>query len=152
MTASCETVAIAVRAGGHSVAAGLAPRSRPHDDALMRPVGVHHVSLNVPDVDVAVAFYTQLLGGMLRGDRPALGFKGAWIDVGSQQVHLLEGVTPPGTGQHFALQVDDLDAAIDELRGSGIEVSNPSAIGSARQAFLHDPAGNLVELHQPAVI
>jgi hypothetical protein len=27
-------------------------------------------------------------------------------------------------------------------------VSDASPVGSGRQAFLHDPAGNLVELHQ----
>jgi hypothetical protein len=28
-------------------------------------------------------------------------------------------------------------------------VSDPSPVGTGRQAFLHDPSGNLVELHQP---
>ncbi len=113
----------------------------------MRPVGVHHVSLNVPDVDAGVAFYTRILGGVLREDRPDLGFDGAWIDVGDQQVHLLMGAVPPDSGQHFAVQVDDLDAAIGELRATGVVVSDSTSIGSGRQAFLHDPAGNLVELH-----
>jgi hypothetical protein len=35
-----------------------------------------------------------------------------------------------------------------ELRAGGVTVSDPSPIGSGRQAFLRDPCGNLVELHQ----
>jgi catechol 2,3-dioxygenase-like lactoylglutathione lyase family enzyme len=114
----------------------------------MRPLGLHHVSINAPDVAEASAFYTQVLGGTLRSDRPDLGFEGAWIDLGGQQVHLLQGSVPPDAGQHFAIQVGDLHQVIGELRSAGVSVSEATPIGSGRQAFLHDPAGNLVELHQ----
>lgn len=114
----------------------------------MRPLAVHHVSINVDDVDAAVRFYTEVLGLAPRPDRPDFGFGGAWLDAGSQQVHLIEAPSPPGLGQHFALLVDDLDATVAELRDGGAEVSDPSPVGSSRQAFITDPAGNLVELHQ----
>ncbi len=65
-------------------------------------------------------------------------------------MHLIEGALPGDRGQHFALQVADLEATVSELRSAGLEVSDPSPVGTGRQAFLHDPAGNLVELHQPA--
>jgi glyoxylase I family protein len=117
----------------------------------MRPSAVHHVSINVTDVARAVDFYTGLLGLEERGDRPDLGVAGAWLDAGAQQVHLIEGATPPGQGQHFALLVDDLGAVVDELRRAGAEVSDPKPIGSSLQAFLADPDGNLVELHQAGV-
>jgi len=116
----------------------------------MQVFGVHHVSLNTPDVEATAAFYIAHLGGIRRNDRPELGFDGAWIDLGGQQVHLLAGQAPPALGQHFALRVADLDAAVGELRSHGVEVSDPVSIGDARQSFLHDPAGNLVELHQTA--
>jgi len=115
----------------------------------VRPLGVHHVSLNVDDVDAAVAFYTGPLGLTLRDDRPDFGFGGAWLDAGDQQVHLLEAGPPPVLGQHFALQVDDLDAVVAELRAAGIDVGDASPVGTGRQAFLTDPAGNQVELNQP---
>ena len=116
----------------------------------MRALGVHHVSINVADVDAALAFYVDHLGLSPRTDRPAFGFGGAWLDVGGQQVHLIEAPQPDDRGQHFALQVADLDATISELRAAGLEVSDASPVGTARQAFVHDPSGNLVELHQPA--
>ena len=114
----------------------------------MQPLAVHHVSVNVPDVAAAVAFYTEVLGGTLRRDRPDFGFAGAWIDLGDNQVHLLEAGPPPVLGQHFAIRVADLDAAVDELRTRGITVGDPSPVGPGRQTFVADPAGNTVELYE----
>jgi catechol 2,3-dioxygenase-like lactoylglutathione lyase family enzyme len=117
----------------------------------MRAAGVHHVSVNVADVDEALAFYVDVLGLSQRSDRPDFGFGGAWLDIGGQQVHLIEGNVPPDKGQHFALLVHDIDATIDELRTQGVDVSDSIPVGAAgqKQAFLHDPAGNLIELNQP---
>jgi catechol 2,3-dioxygenase-like lactoylglutathione lyase family enzyme len=115
----------------------------------MQPLGVHHVSINVTDVEAAVRFYVDVLGLATRDDRPAFGFGGAWLDVGGQQLHLIEAAVPADLAQHFAVQVADLDAVVDELRANGVAVSDASPVGTGRQAFLHDPAGNLVELHQP---
>jgi glyoxylase I family protein len=116
----------------------------------MQVLGVHHVSLNVDDVDAALGFYVGILGLGVRPDRPDFGFGGAWLDVGGQQIHLIEAAPPGDLGQHVALQVADLDATVAELRAGGTEVSDPSPVGTGRQAFLHDPSGNLVELQQPA--
>ena len=117
----------------------------------MRALGVHHVSLNVADVPAAMAFYVDTLGCTVRDDRPDFGFGGAWLDIGGQQIHLLEAPAADDRGQHVALQVDDLAACVHELRGNGVEISDPSPVGTGLQAFLHDPAGNLIELHQARV-
>lgn len=116
----------------------------------MRPLAVHHVSLNVDDVEAALEFYVDVLGLVPRPDRPDFSFGGAWLDAGGQQVHLIAASPPAGLGQHFALLVADLDDTVTELRGRGLEVSDPSPVGTSRQAFVSDPAGNLVELHQAA--
>jgi catechol 2,3-dioxygenase-like lactoylglutathione lyase family enzyme len=116
----------------------------------MRPVAVHHVSINVDDVEAGVRFYCDVLGLEQRADRPDFPFGGAWLNAGPQQVHLIEGEPPAGLGQHFALLVSDLEETVAELRGRGIEVSDPRPVGTSRQAFVSDPAGNLVELHQAA--
>ncbi|MBI2169682.1 MAG: VOC family protein [Actinobacteria bacterium] len=116
----------------------------------VHPLAVHHVSVNVSDVEAARAFYTDVLGLMPRSDRPDFGFGGAWLDAGGQQLHLVEGDVPPEKGQHFAILVADLDETVSELRSRGVEVSDPFPVGEgpSRQAFLSDPSGNLVELHQ----
>jgi glyoxylase I family protein len=115
----------------------------------MRPAGLHHVSINVRDVSAARDFYVKALGLTERGDRPDFSFDGAWLDAGSQQIHLIKAEVPPDRGQHFALAVTDLDAAVAELRDHGITVTDPVPVGTGRQSFLSDPAGNRIELQQP---
>jgi catechol 2,3-dioxygenase-like lactoylglutathione lyase family enzyme len=111
-------------------------------------MAIHHVSVNVSDVDASIAFYTDVLGGSLRDDRPDFSFGGAWIDLGPHQVHLIEGQVPESLGQHFAIQVHDLDDTVAELRASGLTVSDPVPVSANRQAFVNDPDGNTVELHE----
>lgn len=115
----------------------------------MQPRGVHHVSLTVDDLGESLAFYFSL--GCEQLPRPDLGFPGAWLALGEQQIHLLElhEAGPPRVAQHFAIKVDDLDAAVHELRGTGVNVDGPFDIAPVgRQAFLNDPSGNQIELHE----
>ena len=117
----------------------------------VQPLGVHHVSINVRDAAESVTFYTEVLGLTQRDDRPDFGFGGAWLDLGAQQVHLLEIAVPDDVGQHFAIHVADIDLSVAGLRDKGIEVSDPKPVASSRQCFLRDPSGNLIELHEPAI-
>jgi glyoxylase I family protein len=113
--------------------------------------GVHHVSLNVTDAEASRRFYVEVLGFIERDDRPDFPFAGSWLQVGDQQVHLLEvaDFVPP-KGQHFALSVADIDAVRAGLIERGVEVSEPSPIGDiCVQCFFTDPTGNLIELNQP---
>ena len=116
----------------------------------MKLKGVHHVSINVTDAAESTRFYTEVLGLQQRDDRPDLGFAGAWLQAGAQEIHLLEVedfVAPKG--QHFALDVADLDECIAELASHGVSVSAPAVMdGICRQAFFSDPTGNLIELNQ----
>ena len=116
----------------------------------MAHVSLHHVAVNVDDLESAVAFYVGELGLTVREDRPELPVDGRWLNAGSGQIHLSLGTAAPDTGQHLALLVDDLDAAVARLRDRGLEISTPVPIGNGRQSFLHDPAGNRVELQQAA--
>jgi catechol 2,3-dioxygenase-like lactoylglutathione lyase family enzyme len=112
--------------------------------------GVHHVSLNVDDVEACTRFYVEVLGLEVL-PRPDFGFPGTWLSAGPQQIHLIHADDHEAPkGQHFAFRVEDLDAASRELREAGVEVSKAFEIpGVGRQAFLHDPAGNMIELNQP---
>ncbi len=114
----------------------------------MEPLAIHHVAINVSDVPESVAFYTDVLGGSLRPDRPDFGIGGAWIDLGGQQLHLLAAPVPRNLGQHFAIRVGDLDAVVAELRTRGVDIADPVDSGANRQTFLNDPSGNAVELHE----
>jgi glyoxylase I family protein len=116
----------------------------------MKLAGVHHVSLNVDDAEKAARFYIEVLG-LVEMPRPDLGFPGYWLRTGQQEIHLIEvkDHRVPG-GEHFAFRVDDVDATCRELEARGVKVSRPMNVpGAGRQAFLRDPAGNLLELNQP---
>jgi glyoxylase I family protein len=112
----------------------------------VQPSGIHHVSINVSDLQRSIAFYTDVLGLSQDSTRPDIAVEGVWLDLPRGQVHLIVGDVPSANGQHFAIAVPDLDDAVAELRNSGVEVRGPSPIGSARQAFISDPDGNAIEL------
>ena len=116
----------------------------------MKLDGVHHVSLNVHDVEKTGRFYLEVLG-LEKLPRPDFGVPGLWLRAGGQEIHLIEVEDHRAPeGQHFAFRVDDLDEAIRALGEHGVKVSDPFQIpAGGRQAFLRDPAGNLIELNQP---
>jgi len=121
----------------------------PLTDATVRPLGIHHVSINVDDLDGARAFYVDVLGFTERTDRPDFpGTPGAWLDVGGQQVHLIVGEVPDRKGQHYAVLVADIDASISALRDHGVRVSDPVEVGTGLQSFTRDPCGNMLEIHE----
>ncbi len=114
----------------------------------MKPVGIHHVNILFDDIDATRAFYSVTLG-FEEIERPDFGVPGLWFQMGAQQLHLSPGAAPDSF-QHFALEVDDIDAVLEELASRGLEVSlSPSVDGAGRQAFLADPTGNIIELNQP---
>jgi catechol 2,3-dioxygenase-like lactoylglutathione lyase family enzyme len=117
----------------------------------MKLGGVHHVSLNVHDVEETGRFYLDVLG-LEKIPRPEFPFAGLWMRSEAQEIHLIqvEGHQAP-EGQHFAFRVDDLDGAIAYLAEKGVKASKPNEIrGVGRQAFIRDPSGNIVELNEPA--
>lgn len=75
----------------------------------MQPAGIHHVAICVADAQKGLTFYRDVLG-MTQLPRPDLG-PGYWLDAGGQQVHLMESDTQPLAANHFAIRVDDIDAA-----------------------------------------
>jgi catechol 2,3-dioxygenase-like lactoylglutathione lyase family enzyme len=118
----------------------------------MRVDRVQHAALDVDDLAAAITFYVDRLGFSIAPRPEALGEGGVWLQVpGGAQVHLVEApnFAPPSTGQHIAFEVSDVDGCVADLRAAGVEVSDPFDVGAGRQAFLGDPAGNLLELNQP---
>lgn len=114
----------------------------------MNVKALEHAALTVDDLDSALAFYALL--GFDPIPRPDFGFAGAWLKAGEAQIHLVVADDPaPHVFNHVALWVGDIDSSVDDLRGKGLRVSDPSSVGAGRQAFLKDPAGNLIELNEP---
>jgi catechol 2,3-dioxygenase-like lactoylglutathione lyase family enzyme len=116
----------------------------------MKVSGLHHVALNVTDLEASTRFYVDQLGFTLL-ERPDFDFPGAWLQAGAHQVHLMVAADATvDRRQHFALRVDDLDAEVESLTQAGVEVWRaPVVPGAGRQAFVRDPSGNRIELNQP---
>ena len=114
---------------------------------------IHHASVVVADSRRALRFYVDILGMQLDPSRPDLGFPGAWLWVGDQQIHLLEVANPDtaegrpahvGRDRHTALQVRGLDELQQRLETADIPYSRSR---SGRKAiFCRDPAGKGIEL------
>jgi catechol 2,3-dioxygenase-like lactoylglutathione lyase family enzyme len=112
----------------------------------------------VDDVQAAVDFYTKHLGFDLNTSAAP-----AFADVVRGPLRLLlsgpassgaratpSDATGPGRNR-IHLIVDDLDAEIDRLGSAGLSFrSEPISGPGGRQILLADPAGNLIELFQPA--
>ena len=110
-------------------------------------LGIHHIAINVDSIEDAVNFYSRYFA--LRQVAKPEGRTGAWLQANDGgQIHLREGKVPEDNGQHFALLVEDIKETHKLLTDDGITVTSPKPIGSSFQSFLHDPAGNRLEIHQ----
>jgi catechol 2,3-dioxygenase-like lactoylglutathione lyase family enzyme len=124
----------------------------------MTTVSVRYIT---DDVDAAVAFYVERLGfgvemrpgpgfAMLsRGDlRLLLNRPGA----GGAGQSMPDGRSPePGGWNRIQLEVSDLQREVEALRAAGASFRGEIVTGrGGSQILLDDPAGNPVELFQPA--
>lgn len=118
--------------------------------ALLR---IHHASLIVADTARALRFYGDLLGLHTDSTRPDLGYPGAWLQLGTEQIHLLELPNPDpvegrpahgGRDRHLAVLVDDLDTLACALDTAGVAFTRSRS--GRRALFCRDPDGNALEL------
>jgi glyoxylase I family protein len=114
----------------------------------------------VRDVDASIAFYTRHLGFSLEqqfGPAMAILSRGdlkLWVagPPASAAQPMPDGRRPePGGWNRIVLEVKDLAALVETLRGAGIAFRNDILKGpGGRQILCEDPSGNAVELFQPA--
>jgi catechol 2,3-dioxygenase-like lactoylglutathione lyase family enzyme len=119
-----------------------------------------NVRYMVDDVDAAIAFYTTHLGfKLLTRQAPA------FADVARGDLRLLlsgrtssagrpmpDGRQPVAGGwNRIQLIADDLVAEVERLRSAGLSFRNDIVRGpGGAQVLIEDPAGNPIELFQPA--
>ena len=114
---------------------------------------VHHVSINVDNVEAAAPFYTDVLG-MSVLPRPDFGFNGRWLRTPAA-ARFTSSRSRAGCRRPARIGPSGWTTstpAVAELRGRGVEVVDPRPLPGtpARQTFFFDPAGNMIELNQPA--
>ena len=130
--------------------------------------GFNHVSLVVPNLDLAIAKIEKLFGlraGEARVNE-AQGVRIAYVDLGNARIELMEPTRPdspvakflernPSGGiHHFCVNVDDVAATAVALSANGACVlgdgSEQLNVHGQRIAFVHpkDFLGALVELEE----
>ena len=99
----------------------------------------------VREFDRGRDFYKRLLGF----DETFVDFDDRWskLENGAMKIALSEG--EPGEGGVAMVDVDDVKAAADRLRGEGVEVGVVVELaGQMRIVDVFDPDGNRVQLAQ----
>lgn len=130
----------------------------------IRVLELHHHAVHVgstpAELEAVRDFYVQVLGLVPDPARERLGdVPGLWLDAGEHaQIHLIGRRDASATdlaavdprGPHVALAVASIADARAELERRGIEHRAFPGASDPQSAtlFLHDPAGNLIELHQ----
>ena len=124
------------------------------------PSAMVSVRYMVDDVAEAVDYYTKVLDFEVLNN-----FAPAFADVARGNLRLLlsgptssagrpmpDGETPvPGGWNRIHLIVDDIEAEVARLRDAGARFRNDILSGpGGKQILLQDPAGNVIELFQPA--
>jgi catechol 2,3-dioxygenase-like lactoylglutathione lyase family enzyme len=125
----------------------------------MGSVSVRYI---VDDVDAAIEFYTRRLGFgvamhpgpgfalITRGDlRLLLSAPGGGGGAGRS---MPDGRRPePGGWNRIQLEVDDLGQTVTSLQQAGARFRSDIVVGNGgKQILLEDPAGNPIELFEPA--
>ena len=119
-----------------------------------------NVRYMVDDVETAIDFYTTHFGFTVRSSAAP-----AFADVVRGNLRLLlsgpkssagrpmpDGRTPePGGWNRIHFIVEDIETEVARLRDAGISFRNEIISGpGGQQILLEDPAGNPIELFQPA--
>ena len=129
------------------------PAAAPGDAAALATV-----RYQIPNVERAIAFYTQVLDFKLEQKSGS-----AFAMVSRGALHLIlsgpgsSGARPmpdgrkqePGGWNRIVLYVSDLDAQIQKLKAAGAHFRNAVEVGpGGKQIQVEDPEGNPIELHE----
>ena len=130
----------------------------------MQILKIDHLGIAVNSIEEASHFWSGILNLPAEGSETIDTQKvtTAFFPVGESEVELLESTAPDGPVakyidkkgpgiQHIAFQVEDIEAALEELKQKGVRLIDQKpriGAGGAKIAFLHPKAtgGVLVEL------
>jgi len=126
---------------------------------------IAHLGIAVKDLDDALRFFTDDLTLQLTHTEDYQGMKIGFLPVGESSIELLQDVSGAsaikkfieknGEGiQHIAFEVDNIEAAVAELKAKGVKLIDETPRQGAHGmtiAFIHPKAsrGILMELCQP---
>ncbi len=121
---------------------------------------IDHTEIVTGNLDRTIDFYVGVLGFQVKQrqkiGRPPLD-EIAYLTLADTMVELMSfsgaspaSSTPAQIGYRMiALEVDDMDKAVEYLKGKGVEIARgPMATGSSKRAEIRDPDGLPIELRQ----
>jgi methylmalonyl-CoA/ethylmalonyl-CoA epimerase len=127
---------------------------------------INHVAIIVPDLDSSLTFWRDALGLKVEHVEEVKSQESivAFLPTGDSEIELVKPTSETsgaakflakrGPGMHhIALEVDNLDEMLVDLKAKGIRLINETPIiaaGGYRAAFIHPESagGVLVELYQ----
>jgi len=132
-----------------SVLAGLK-----HSNTNYHPMNIHEIAFScypVTDMAKARTFYEGVLGLKPTMDHQMEG--GHWVEYdlgsGTLAIGVAPGMLPSRDGCSVALEVDNFDMAISELKQANVEFSfGPLETPVCHMAFVRDPGGNSIGIHR----
>ncbi len=129
---------------------------------------LNHVGVATPSIEDSVRLYRDVLGATKIHDKFALPAQGVWVcfvDLPNSQIELIEPLdetspvaawlkkNPRGGQHHICFEVEDIQAAAEEMKLKGAQVLGEPRIGAhgTPVIFVHpkDMGGVLVELMEP---
>jgi methylmalonyl-CoA/ethylmalonyl-CoA epimerase len=129
---------------------------------------LNHVAIAVPDLEKAARIYRETLGARVSAPRPQPdhGVTVVFVELPNTKIELLHPLdvnspvakflerNPDGGMHHLCYEVEDIIAALDQLKAKGARVlgdGNPKIGAHGKPVlFLHpkDFAGTLIEIEQ----
>lgn len=115
-----------------------------------------HVNVRTAKLATLVRFYEDVVG-LRVGERPPLGFPGAWVYAGEKAViHLVEVADSPAPEgalrlEHFAFAAEGLAEFLARLERLGVPYKQSRQAGTGNVVInLRDPDGNRLHVDFPA--
>ena len=111
----------------------------------------HHSS----DIEKDKQFWGELLGLEKTNEYSPEGHEQCWVEFDTPEGKsiAIENFSPAGSPPTLALETDDIEAEVARLKAAGVSFDNDGQIMDnkvCKMAFVRDPSGNLVMLHQIA--
>ena len=127
----------------------------------MKLDGVHHIGVNVTNLDRAESFYTNVLGFKVI-ERYQEKIRHAMLETGATKIHLFES-----TNMDFGKAINRLSEdgyahvafgtnrkqfpqVIKELKKHNVSFRGPLILGKGKSVHFKDPDGNHLEIRCPA--
>ena len=122
---------------------------------------IHHIAILTDDYEKSKAFYTEVLGFDILKETYRQARQSYKLDLsinGQYQIELFSfpeykerNSFPESKGlRHLAFEVDDVNAAVVELRNKNVDVQDVriDELTGKRFAFFYDPNGQPLEMYE----